>query len=246
MGKRIIEEKIADPKVLACDQKLFEAKGPKWHKKDRKKGIIPKNLRGVDKDSEWGYSSNKGWVQGYSLDLLCTATEGSPVVPIDSSSDTANVDGKRFAAWAFSNLPSSTKYVVGDGNYDSNELIELVEEKKNGKYITRRLVVPVEIGKNSAKTRRSYSRYLKTKKGREVFKRRGVTVEPLFEQLKSLFEMEPVWMRGKMNVLPLLLLCVYTYQLLLYYNFVKERSLAKENLEQKSTIARVKYILDGI
>ena len=49
-----------------------------------------------------------------------------------------------------------------------------------------------------------------------------------------------------MNVMPLLLLSVYTYQLLLYYNFVKERSLVKENLRKKSTIASVKYILDGL
>lgn len=42
MGKRFIEEGITDPKVLACDQKIFEAKGPLWHKKDRKKGEIPR------------------------------------------------------------------------------------------------------------------------------------------------------------------------------------------------------------
>ncbi|MBU1261676.1 transposase [bacterium] len=246
MGKRFIKEGITNPQVLAIDQKLFSAKGPLWHVKDRKKGEIPNSLTGVDKDSEWGYCSNKGWVQGYSLDILCTATKGSPTVPIDASSDTANVDGKGFASDALINLPSSTKYVGADGNYDSNELICLVEEKKNEKYITRRLVTPIGTGKSSSKERKDYKRYLKTKKGKEVYNRRSVTVEPLFEKIKSLFEMEPVWMRGKMNVAPLLLLCVYTYQLLLYYNVVKEQSLVKESTGQRLAIANVKYILDGL
>ncbi len=125
-----------------------------------------------------------------SLDILCTATNGSPVVPLNASSDTANVDGKEFASDSLSNLPSSTKYVGADGNYDSNELICLVEEKKNEKYITRRLVTPTGTGKSSSKERKDYKKYLKTKKGKEVYSRRSVTVEPLFEQIKSLFEMD--------------------------------------------------------
>lgn len=261
MGERFIEEGIADPEILACDQKLFEAKGPLWHKKDREKGEVPRGLGGVDKDSEWGYSSSKGWVQGYSLDVLCIATEGAPVVPLKASSDTANIDGKKFAVDAFSELPQSTKYVTGDGNYDSQELIELVEERKNEKYITRRLVTPVKTGESSSEERIAYKRYIKTRKGKEVYNRRSVTVEPLFEHITSLFEMEPVWMRGKKNVTPLLLLCVYVYQLLLYYNadmilssteektesnVVENKSLIEEHAEQKLTIANVKYILDGL
>ena len=66
------------------------------------------------------------------LDVLCTSTENSPTVPLDASSS-ANVDGKGFAADAFIEIPSSTKYVTGDGNYDSQVPIDLVEEKKNGK-----------------------------------------------------------------------------------------------------------------
>ena len=107
-------------------------------------------------------------------------------------------------------------------------------------------MTPTRTGKSSSKKRRGYERYLKTKKGKEIYNRRSVTVEPLFEQIKSLFEMEPVWMRGKMNVAPLLLLCVYTYQLLLYYNVVKEQSLVKKSTGQRLVIANVKYIMDGL
>jgi len=53
-------------------------------------------------------------------------------------------------------------------------------------------VTPTRTGKSSSKERKDGKRYLKTKKGKEVYSRRSVTVEPLFEQIKSLFEMEPV------------------------------------------------------
>ena len=49
-----------------------------------------------------------------------------------------------------------------------------------------------------------------------------------------------------MNVVPLLLLCVITCQLLLIFNVVKEQSLVKESSDQRLAIANVKYILDGL
>jgi len=60
-------------------------------------------------------------------------------------------------------------------------------------------------------------------------------VEPMFDILKSLFSLEPVWMKGKRNVQPLLLLSVFVYQLLLLFNFVKGRP-----------VSHVKYISDGV
>ncbi|MFN3134456.1 MAG: hypothetical protein ACK44H_02680 [Candidatus Kryptonium sp.] len=45
---------------------LVEAKGPVWHKKHKEEGIIPKGLKGVDKQATWGNSKYDGWVYGYS------------------------------------------------------------------------------------------------------------------------------------------------------------------------------------
>jgi hypothetical protein len=60
-------------------------------------------------------------------------------------------------------------------------------------------------------------------------------VEPMFDILKTLFSLEPVWMKGKQNVQALLLLSIFVYQLLLLFNFVNGR-----------TVSHVKYILDGV
>ncbi|MFH0774865.1 MAG: hypothetical protein V2A53_05145 [bacterium] len=59
-------------------------------------------------------------------------------------------------------------------------------ERKNEKYITRRLVTSTRTGKSSSKERKNYKRYLKTKKGKKIYNRRSVTVGPLFERIESL------------------------------------------------------------
>ena len=79
---------IANPKINAVDKSMFKAQGPLWHKKDRKKGIVPENLRNVDIDSQWGYSKYRGWIQGYALHLLCSATPGFIPVPLDAQAAT--------------------------------------------------------------------------------------------------------------------------------------------------------------
>jgi hypothetical protein len=202
---------------------MFKAQGPLWHKKDRKKGIVPKNLRNVDTDSEWGYSKYRGWVQGYALHLLCSATPGFVPVPLDADAATANVSENRIFEPMIDHLHDDTKYIVADSGYDDGKLTEKCEFRKNDKYITRRLIVPMEKCKHTASKRLPYICFFKSE------------VEPMFDILKSLFSLEPVWMKGKRNVQPLLLLSVFAYQLLLLFNFVNGRP-----------VSHVKYIIDGV
>ena len=61
-----------------------------WHKRDRQAGRIPKGLHGVDQESTWGYSQHDGWVQGYSFEVVVSATAGSTVFPLLASADTAS------------------------------------------------------------------------------------------------------------------------------------------------------------
>jgi hypothetical protein len=37
--------------VISADKMMNRAKGPQWYKKQKDKGIIPKNLRGIDKQA---------------------------------------------------------------------------------------------------------------------------------------------------------------------------------------------------
>ena len=214
---------------------MVAAQGPRWHKKDREKGMVPKHLRNVDRDSEWGYSRYRGWVQGYAIHLLCSATPGYVPVPLDADATTANVPENRIFASMIDHLHDTTKYIVADSGYDDRTLTEKCELRKNGTYITRRLIVPMEKHKHTALHRLPSIRFFKSKRGQRLFRLRKVTVEPMFDILKSLFTLEPAWMKGKRNVQPLLLLCVYAYQLLLLFNFVNGRP-----------ASHVKYLMDGV
>jgi hypothetical protein len=72
LGGRIAEEVRPPPghsQVSAIDGRMYEARGPKWHKADRLKGRVPASLRDVDTESTWSKSGYRGWVQGYRLTL---------------------------------------------------------------------------------------------------------------------------------------------------------------------------------
>ena len=44
---------------------MIRAKGPVWHQKQKKQGIIPPRLHGIDKDATWSKSRADGWVYGH-------------------------------------------------------------------------------------------------------------------------------------------------------------------------------------
>jgi hypothetical protein len=72
LGQRIVEEvklEAGQPEVSAIDGRMYKAQGPKWHKGDPQKDLVPVGLRNVDTESKWSKSGYCGWVQGYRLVL---------------------------------------------------------------------------------------------------------------------------------------------------------------------------------
>ncbi len=70
LGQQILEEVQPGDEhseVSAIDGRMYKAQGPKWHKSDREKDIVPVGLRNVDTESKWSKSGYRGWVQGYRL-----------------------------------------------------------------------------------------------------------------------------------------------------------------------------------
>ena len=124
-GQKAIDEGVADPKTVAVDKSLVPARGPLWHRSDRRKKRIPKRLRGVDRDSGWGYSAHDGWVQGYSFEVVVSATKNGTVFPLLASADTASTKETQTFAEKIDRLPKETKYVTADSGYDSNHVAEL-------------------------------------------------------------------------------------------------------------------------
>ncbi len=65
-GKTVLAEvsSVETPSVSATDGRMYQALGPKWHKKHRLEKVIPTGLRNVDTESKWSKSGYRGWVQG--------------------------------------------------------------------------------------------------------------------------------------------------------------------------------------
>jgi hypothetical protein len=231
-GQRAIAEGVADAEHVAVDKSLLEALGPAWHQRDRQTGRIP---AGVDRDSNWGYSEYDGWVQGYSYEVVVTATPGSTVFPLLGSVDVASASETRTGPEKIKALPSTVRTVSADSGYDTNALGELVEYDEQGQRTGRHFLCPqnprnhkrpkTKPGGADASRIRSRQRrqqrqtFLKSPRGRRLYARRKKTVEPFNQWFKALFELDQcVWHRGLGNNQTQILAAIFAYQLLVRYN----------------------------
>lgn len=232
-GQKAIREGVADPEVVAVDKSLVAARGPLWHKGDRQRNRIPKGLHGVDRDSTWGYSQHDGWVQGYSFEVVVSATAGSTVFPLAASADTASAKEMQTFADKIEELPEETDYVLADSGYDSNELGERVEYDEQDRHTHRRFLCPENrrgskrpstgqppVPRDESHRRRLARRkFFKSRRGKRLYARRGQTVEPFNDWFKGLFELDHrVWHRGLDNNRTQMLAALFAYQLLVRYN----------------------------
>jgi hypothetical protein len=235
-GEKAIAEGIADPESVAVDKSLVAARGPLWHKSNRQKNRIPKGLRGVDRDSTWGYSKHDGWVQGYSFEVIVSATKDSTAFPLLASADTACQKETTSFEPKIDSLPEEIEYVLADSGYDSNHVAERIEWSAEGKRTGRRFLCPEnprgtkKKNRSTAKPPRDEShrrrqqrrKFYESSRGRRLYRRRSQTVEPFNEWFKALFELEDrVWHRGLQNNQTQLLAAIFAYGLLVRYNHRK-------------------------
>jgi hypothetical protein len=252
-GEKAVAEGIANPQTVSVDKSLVEARGPLWHKKDRAAGRIPKGLKGVDRDSTWGYSKHHGWVQGYSYETVVTASKGSTVFPMLASGDTASA--KEFTSFdsKIDQLSEDTENVLADTGYDKNDFGDRIEYDEQGHRTGRRFICPPN-RRNSTEGRASSCHrtkstppasrsrrqkriaFYRSRRGQKLYARRCQTVEPFNDWFKALFELdERAWHRGLDNNRTQMLVAIFGYQLLVRYNHRRGR----EN-------GQIKWILDQL
>ncbi len=249
-GEKAVAEGVADPEVATVDKSLMAARGPLWHKRNRQQNRIPQGLHGVDRESTWGYSQHDGWVQGYSFEVVVSATIGSTVFPLAATVDTASAKETQTFADKVEELPEKTDYVLADSGYDSNELGEHIEYDEKGHRTGRRFLCPENRrGSKQPATdqppkprdephrrRLARKKFLKSAKGKRLYARRSQTVEPFNEWFKGLFELDHrVWHRGLDNNRTQILAAIFAYQLLVRYN----QRRGHEN-------GQVKWLMDGL
>jgi len=230
-GRRAIRDGLADASVVAVDKSLLAGRGPYWNRKDRKANRIPARLHGIDRESQWGYSSHHGWVQGYSYEVVVTAGKNGALWPLLASADTANTSEHVTFAQKIDALPPEARYVLADGGYDKNEHGERVEQGRPG---GRHFLCPTgpmfqpnppsgyrqtQREQRSRQLRVKRAAYFKSAKGQRLYARRNITAEPFNEWFKNLFGLsDHVWHRGLDNNKTQLLAALFAYQLLLRYN----------------------------
>ena len=231
-GQLAIAEGVTDATDVAADKSLIAARGPLWHASDRKQDRIPKGLHGVDQDSDWGRSQHDGWVQGYSFEVVVSATKNATVFPLLASASTASAKETQTLEAQIDDLPEETESVSADSGYDSNHLAERIEWTAEGKRTGRRFLCPenkrgtkrkssqtVQPRDESHRRRLARRKFYESRRGKKIYRRRGQTVEPFNEWFKSLFELDDrVWHRGLENNQTQILAALFAYQLLVRYN----------------------------
>lgn len=210
-----IEPAAEHSQVSATDGRMYQAGGPKWHKKDRQQDVIPAGLRNVDKESSWSKSHYRGWVQGYRL-VLQTLVFPEPV-PL-------------FAVWRENSLSEASilleeleenRLQVTQVNLGDTRLAELgLPEKyreKGGWMLT-----PKEFPKRN----RSWKQ--------DLYEYRKETIELLFQRIMQAFDLKECPVKGKAKNGAFVLASVWLYQICFLKNYRENKPLAdvKEQIEK--------------
>lgn len=217
LHERFVLHKQTDPTVMSFDSTLMRANGNVWHAKDRKAGNLPR-CGNIDSEAHWGVSGAGEWTFGYRLHCALSCCPGGHVLPFDVAVHAANrKDAQVFKEELAPELPSETLLALGDGGYDEAGCYELCDEQEVS------LLAPITVKENTPAERRERAKLFHSSEAKEVYALRKTTVEPFQGQLKSLFDLEYLPIKGLLNVRALCTLAAVTYSLLVMLNIRLQR-----------------------
>ena len=114
------------------------------------------------------------------------------------------------------NLPATiirgTSFMSADPGYDDHKLYDLSNN------MGFRLVCPLQRYKNTSAERIELVEFYESNVGQAIYSLRGKSIEPLIEDIKSVFRIDPLPVRGCNKACASVLLSVLLYQILVYYN----------------------------
>ncbi len=226
LHQHFVEEELCDPIVMSFDSNLMHADGNLWHSKDMKAGKLP-SCGNIDTEARWGVSGAGEWVFGYRMHCAVSCSPSAYTLPFEVRVHAADVkDAKVFKTELATALPEKTLVALGDGGYDDKGCYDLCDAQGVS------LLAPIEVKKNTPDERRERAELFHSPEGKEVYALRKITVEPFQGQLKSLFGLEYLPIKGLLNVRALCTLAVVTYSLLVMLNV----RLKKPPVELKATL----------
>jgi hypothetical protein len=170
---------------------MVKSRGPVWHKKQKETGIMPKNLRGVDREGTWSYSKSDKWIYGHGT--FCMTAHEVPVVGMfiymRNSANEAKLMGRKVRLFS-----GHIKNVCMDSKADDMDL-----EFSLRQFSKINLITSPRKGMNKSEKRKYFIKKMKNKTYREIYKKRSITVEPAQGMMADIFSLERCWMRGEEN-----------------------------------------------
>jgi hypothetical protein len=239
LGTHAVQRGWADARSVAVDKSLVAARG---RRRSLRTTHVP---RGSDPDATWGYSEHDGWVFGFAYEVIVSAGKRGALWPLSASVDTASRSEQKTCLDKLRRLPRRTRYVLADAAYDSNAVGEAVEWTADGRRTGRRFLCPEIPRPQVGKPRQAHSRetrqrqqhrrlrdarraFRQSARGRSLYRRRSVTVEPFNSHFKHVFELhDRVWHWRLHNNRVTILAALVAYQALLTYNHQKRRRHAR-------------------
>ena len=170
---------------------MVEAKGPVWHKKQKAQGIIPKGLRGLDKEASWGKSRADGWVYGHGS--FCITTHEIPVVGIFQWMPNSANEAKRMEKEIIKHGDLIGKIFM-DSKADDQKLYFRLRDEHGIQLVTQ-----PRKGMDKSESRRRMIAEMLTEENKIEYKERSVRVEPMQGLVKEIFDLDGCWMRGDAN-----------------------------------------------
>ena len=177
--------------MISADKMMNKAKGPVWHKKQKDQGIIPKGLRGIDKDATWCKSNADGWVYGHGTFSL--TSHKHPVLGCFLWMCNSANEAKRMWLETF-HVKEQVDYLAMDSKADDADLFR--EFKRQ-----RRINMITYCRTNMDKTphRKKMIQFMRKPNHKKIYRERSYKVEPMQGLVKDIFELDCCWMRGDEN-----------------------------------------------
>ena len=143
------------------------------------------------------------------------------VVPLSADFTTANVPDNQVYPGLASSLPSTmikkTHYMAADPGYDDQNLYGLSMD------LGFQLVCPVHRYRNTPQERINLIDFYESALGQVIYSKRGTSMEPLIEHIKSVFRIDQLPVRGYDKACAIVLLSVLLHQILVYHNCKTEK-----------------------
>jgi hypothetical protein len=170
---------------------MVKAKGPVWHQKQKKHGIIPKGLTGLDKEATWGKSQAEGWVYGHGTFSL--TSHRVPLVGLFHWMPNAGHEAKRMEAEII-RYPGRITKVCMDSKADDHKLYFRLKKDHHIQLITT-----PRTGMDKSPARQQMIQEMQSKQNQRDYQKRSTTVEPMQGLVADIFDLDRCWMRGDRN-----------------------------------------------